>query len=58
MALFDPAKGALMWKDRCVVLGKMQMTSDGVKTTATKMMRIMGLTLTRELSEIESKLAA
>jgi DNA sulfur modification protein DndB len=58
MSIFDPAKGSLMWKDRCVVLGKMQMTADGVKSTASKMMQVMGLTLTRELTEVERKLGA
>lgn len=58
MAIFDPAKASLMWKDRCVVLGKMQMTTDGVKSTASKMMQVMGLVPTRDLAEIERKLAA
>ncbi|MGC0155728.1 DNA sulfur modification protein DndB [Chromobacterium vaccinii] len=58
LATIDPMKTATMWEGRCVVLGKMQKTSDGVKLSAAQMFKACGLRMPSDLDELEQKLAA
>ena len=43
---------------RCVVLGKMQKTSDGVNGTASKLLTMANVTLPQHMRELEKRLAA
>ncbi|MFK5893783.1 MAG: DNA sulfur modification protein DndB [Pseudomonadota bacterium] len=52
----DPNKSSAMWDNRCVVLGRMQKTSDGVKGTAVQLVELTGLTLTPDLESVKSRL--
>jgi len=54
----DPRKESLMWSGRCVVLGKMQKTSDGVKGTTARLLKLANVSLTKDLHELEKRLAA
>lgn len=56
LSKLDPAKSSKMWQDRCVVLGKMQKTSDGVKSTAAQICRVLGMTLSPDLESIDSRI--
>ncbi|NHR07406.1 DGQHR domain-containing protein [Chromobacterium haemolyticum] len=58
LATLDPQKSSKLWEGRCVVLGKMQKTSDGVKSTAAQLLKAAGLPLTSELEELEQRLTA
>ncbi|QNM95442.1 DNA sulfur modification protein DndB [Chitinimonas koreensis] len=58
LAKVDPRKESLMWANRCVVLGKMQKTADGVKSTAAKLLTLANVPLTIEMRELEVRLAA
>ncbi|WP_226034355.1 DNA sulfur modification protein DndB [Aquitalea palustris] len=53
----DPLKTAQMWDGRCVVLGKMQKTSDGVKLTAAQLLKAAGLEMLGEMERLDQKLA-
>ncbi|MGY2488279.1 DNA sulfur modification protein DndB [Cupriavidus sp. CP313] len=54
----DPRKVSRMWAGRCVVLGKMQKTSDGVKGTAARLMLLANVSLPADLRALETRLAA
>jgi hypothetical protein len=54
----DSRKAAQMWAGRCVVLGKMQKTSDGVKGTAIRMLRLANVSLTKDMHALERRLDA
>jgi len=54
----DPLKTSKMWEGRCVHLGKMQKTTDGVKSTASQLIRIAGMSLGADRSDLERKIAA
>jgi|SaaInlStandDraft_3_1057020.scaffolds.fasta_scaffold02567_3 DNA sulfur modification protein DndB len=43
------------WKNRCVVLGKMQKTGDGAKSTAALLCRVIGVELSAALKEVDVK---
>lgn len=53
-----PAKDADMWSGRCVVLGKMQKTADGVKSTAAQMLQLANVPLGPDMEAIERRLRA
>jgi len=53
----DPNKSSAMWDNRCVVLGRMQKTSDGVRGTAVRLVELTGLTLTPDLENVKSRLS-
>lgn len=44
-----------MWENRCVVLGKMQKTTDGIKATAAKLLGIAGVALTDDLASVDDR---
>lgn len=50
----DPMKSAPMWQGRCVSLGRMQRTADGVKLTAATLMELAG----KPLPDAEQRLQA
>jgi hypothetical protein len=54
----DTRKSALIWDRRCVVLGKMQKTSDGVNGTAAQLLKIANTELPAHMRELEQRLAA
>lgn len=56
LSLVAPARNSVMWEGRCVILGKMQMTSDGIKSTAAKLLSLINLPLTMELARLEQRL--
>lgn len=56
LAKINPGRDALMWQNRCVVLGKMQKTSDGVKSTAAKLLTLANVPLTADMAELEKRL--
>lgn len=56
LALVASSRSSKMWEGRCVVLGKMQMTSDGVKSTAAQLLLLIQLPLHTELAQIERRL--
>lgn len=51
-----PERTAPVWEGRCVVAGRMQKTSDGVKGTAATLMGLCGLNLTPTVAETEMRL--
>lgn len=56
LALVASSRSSPMWEGRCVVLGKMQMTSDGIKGTAAKLLSLINLPLPMELARVERQL--
>lgn len=54
----DTRKSALMWDRRCVVLGKMQKTSDGVNGTAAQLLKLADVDLPGSMRDLEQRLAA
>lgn len=54
----DPMKSAPMWQGRCVSLGRMQRTADGVKLTAAALMELAGKPLAADLADAEQRLQA
>lgn len=54
----DERKVSRMWDKRCVVLGKMQKTSDGVNGTAAKLLTMANVPLPANMRELEKRLAA
>jgi len=52
----DPMKSSKMWTGRCVVHGKMQKTSDGVKSTAAQLFRLAEIELTCDMQSIEKRI--
>lgn len=58
LAKLDTRKVSLMWDRRCVVLGKMQKTADGVNSTASRMMTLANIPLPQHMRELEQRLAA
>lgn len=57
LASVDPMKDSSMWQGRCVHLGKMQKTTDGVKSTAAQLLKLADMTLPEDLQKIEERLA-
>ncbi|HCU1977610.1 TPA: hypothetical protein OUH94_001036, partial [Pseudomonas aeruginosa] len=55
LVVVDTDKGAAMWENRCVVLGKMQKTTDGIKATAAKLLGIAGVALTDDLASVDDR---
>lgn len=54
----DTRKVSLMWDRRCVVLGKMQKTADGVNGTAARLLTLANVALPQHMRELEQRLAA
>lgn len=54
----DTRKCSLMWDRRCVVLGKMQKSSDGVNSTAAQLLKLANAELPLHMRELERRLAA
>ena len=52
----DPDKLSTMWEGRAVVLGKMQKTTDGIRSTASQLFKLADLLLTPEMSKLEAQL--
>ena len=53
-----PDRTAPVWEGRCVVAGRMQKTSDGVKGTAATLMGLCGMALTPTVAETEMRLGS
>ncbi|WP_225776439.1 DNA sulfur modification protein DndB [Pseudomonas sp. Marseille-Q5115] len=51
----DPSKSSELWQNRCVVLGRMLKTSDGVKSTAAQLLRLASIELPAELAEVDKR---
>ncbi|HYD60291.1 MAG TPA: DNA sulfur modification protein DndB [Noviherbaspirillum sp.] len=51
-----PHKDAWMWANRCVVLGKMQKTADGVKSTAAQLLVLADIPLPQDLQQLDNRL--
>lgn len=51
-------KGSRMWENRCVVLGKMQKTTDGTKSTAAQLLKIAGISLPEDLAAVNARVVA
>lgn len=47
-----------MWDRRCVVLGKMHKTADGIKTTAARLIALSKVPLPFEMDRLEAKVVA
>lgn len=56
LALVASARNSVMWEGRCVVLGKVQLTSDGIKSTAAKLLNLINVPLPMELAQLEQRL--
>jgi len=56
LKLVDPLKTSSMWAGRCVVHGKMQKTSDGVKSTAAQLFKLAKIELSPALVSLESRI--
>jgi DNA sulfur modification protein DndB len=54
----EVGKGEPNWENRCVVLGKMQKTSDGTKSTAAKLLQIAGVELSADLAAVNDRVEA
>ncbi|WP_257291416.1 DNA sulfur modification protein DndB [Endozoicomonas sp. ONNA1] len=52
----DVMRSSDLWNGRCVLLGKMNKTADGVKGTAAQLCKALGLGLTIEMELIENRL--
>lgn len=50
-----PAKADAMWEYRCVVLGKMQKTTDGTKSTAAQLLQVTGVPLPEDLADVNAR---
>lgn len=53
-----PERTAPVWEGRCVVAGRMQKTSDGVKGTAATLMGLCGMSPTPTVAETEMRLGS
>ncbi len=53
----DINKSSACWENRCVVLGKMQKTTDGAKATAALLCQAVGIELSPALRDVEAKLS-
>ncbi|MDZ5605295.1 DNA sulfur modification protein DndB [Pseudomonas sp. RP23018S] len=51
----NSAKLDPMWENRCVVLGKMQKTTDGTKSTAAKLLQLTGVPLPEDLASVNER---
>lgn len=51
----DPEKIAAQWQGRCVHLGRMQKTADGVKSTAAQLMKLCALKLPTDLQDVDRR---
>lgn len=58
LAKVDVRRTSLMWSNRCVVLGKMQKTTDGIKSTAARLMRLANVRLPEDLEALDRRLEA
>jgi len=58
LAKVDERKVSRMWNKRCVVLGKMQKTTDGVNSTAAKLLTMANVPLPENMLDLERRLAA
>lgn len=58
LAKVDPRRESMMWENRCVVLGKMQKTTDGVKGTAAKLLSLANVSLPADMVPLEKRLDA
>ncbi|NRF83798.1 DGQHR domain-containing protein [Burkholderia gladioli] len=56
LSKIDPRRASLMWDNRCVVLGKMQKTTDGVKATAAKLLTLANVWLPPDLATLDKRL--
>lgn len=56
LCAIDPMKSASMWQGRCVSLGRMQPTTDGIKLTAAALIQHTGRQLPEDLAEAEARL--
>ncbi|RTL42913.1 MAG: DGQHR domain-containing protein [Burkholderiales bacterium] len=56
LALVSPSRSSPMWEGRCVVLGKMQMTADGIKATAGKLLQLINMPLPSDIAQVEKRL--
>lgn len=54
----EPNKASPMWENRCVVLGKMQKTTDGVKGTAAQLLKFADVELPEAMAALELRLVA
>ena len=57
LALVSSSRASPMWEGRCVVLGKMQMTADGIKATAAKLLHLINMPLPSDIAQVERRLA-
>jgi DNA sulfur modification protein DndB len=51
----DINKQAACWENRCLVLGRLQKTSDGAKSTAALLCRIINIELSDALKEVDAR---
>jgi len=58
LAAVETSKGDAMWENRCVVLGKMQKTTDGTKSTAATLLKIAGVSLPEDLAAVNARVEA
>lgn len=58
LSQISPLKSSSMWDGRCVVLGKMQKTSDGVNSSAAQLMKIAKFNLSPEMETLDRRLEA
>lgn len=56
LSLVDPLKTSSQWAGRCVVLGKMQKTTDGVKSSAAKLMQFSNMSMSEDLISLSRKI--
>ena len=54
LAEVDPSKGSPAWQGRCVVMGKMNKTTSGVKSTAAVLMRLCGLPIPEDIKKVDA----
>lgn len=58
LADIDPSKTALVWRDRCVVQGKMRKNTQGEKTTTAVLMRACGVDMPKDIFEADALIQA
>lgn len=58
LADVQPDKTAPQWQGRCVHLGRMQKTADGVKSTAAVLLKLANVKLPDDLAEVDGRVEA
>lgn len=54
LAQVDPVKSSTQWQNRCVIHGKMRKNTDGVQSTAARLIKLCGIEMPEELVYLDN----